>query len=366
MANQEHLAKLKEGVGAWNAWRAQHRAVRPDLTQADLDGADLRGADLRSVMLTRARLVEAHLDEACLIESGLKGSMLSGAFLPGADLRLANLHGADLTEAHLMVSNLSGARLTDARLNGANLRLATLRSTSLGNANLARARLGGTTLADLDLSETMGLDLVEHTQPSTIGLDTIYRSRGRIPDVFLRGCGVPEGFITYMHSLVNAPLNYYSCFISHSSKDEDFAQRLHADLQAKGVRVWFAPEDMKIGDRIRPAIDDAIRVYDKLLIVLSEYSIASAWVETEVETAFEKERKHNKTVLFPIRLDNTVMDCTQPWAADIRRTRHIGDFTSWKDHDSYQKAFDRLLRDLKASEARDTQTQGTSPEEIQR
>jgi hypothetical protein len=27
---------------------------------------------------------------------------------------------------------------------------------------------------------------------------------------------------------------------------------------------------------------------------------------------------------------------------------HVGDFTSWKDHDSYRQAFDRLLRDLKA------------------
>ena len=36
------------------------------------------------------------------------------------------------------------------------------------------------------------------------------------------------------------------------------------------------------------------------------------------------------------------------WAASIRRTRHIGDFSNWKEHDSYQAAFQRLLRDLKA------------------
>jgi hypothetical protein len=48
-------------------------------------------------------------------------------------------------------------------------------------------------------------------------------------------------------------------------------------------------------------------------------------VEKEVETAFEKERKQGRTVLFPIRLDNAVMEAEEAWAADIRRTRHIGD-----------------------------------------
>ena len=49
----------------------------------------------------------------------------------------------------------------------------------------------------------------------------------------------------------------------------------HADLQNKGVRCWFASEDMKIGDRLRPRLDETIRVYDKLLLVLSKASVAS-------------------------------------------------------------------------------------------
>jgi hypothetical protein len=36
------------------------------------------------------------------------------------------------------------------------------------------------------------------------------------------------------------------------------------------------------------------------------------------------------------------------WPADIRRSRNIGDFKKWKTHDTYQKAFSRLLRDLQA------------------
>ena len=162
---------------------------------------------------------------------------------------------------------------------------------------------------------------------------------------------MPDDFITYMQSFVTGQaIQFYSCFISYSSKDEEFAQRLHADLQSKGVRCWFAPEDLKIGDEFRTAIDQAIRIYDKLLVVLSEHSVNSRWVQKEVETAFDKENRENRLVLFPVRLDSSVIDSDKAWAADIRRMRHIGDFTRWKDHDSYQKAFDRLLRDLKQSE----------------
>ena len=189
-----------------------------------------------------------------------------------------------------------------------------------------------------------------HQGPSSIGIDTVYASQGRIPEVFLRGAGVPDEFITYMRSLVARPIEFYSCFISYASKDQDFAERLHADLQARGVRCWFAPEDMKIGDKIRQRIDEAIRHYDKLLLILSQSSVESTWVEKEVETAFEEESRRKRTVLFPVRLDDSVMHTELAWAADIRRTRHIGDFRAWKDHDAYRKAFDRLLRDLKAGE----------------
>ena len=61
-----------------------------------------------------------------------------------------------------------------------------------------------------------------------------------------------------------------------------------------------------------------------------------------------RKKTERKPVLFPIRLDDAVMDTDKAWAAKLRRSCHIGDFTNWKDHDSYQKAFDRLLRDLKA------------------
>ena len=100
-----------------------------------------------------------------------------------------------------------------------NLSSADLRSTFLRRANLSGAKLFLNEFAGIDLSEAIGLDLVIHNGPSQISIDTIYRSEGRIPEVFLRGCGVPENFITFMHSLTGKAFDFYSCFISHSSKD---------------------------------------------------------------------------------------------------------------------------------------------------
>jgi uncharacterized protein YjbI with pentapeptide repeats len=340
MANEEHLKILKQGVEAWNQWREEHPGVWPDLHGADLDRAELSGAHL-----SQADLGGAHLDGVDLSWADLGGVDLRGADLSEADLRDADLFEADLSEA-----NLNWADLIEVDLRGASLTWASLNGANLRGANLQEAIVASTTFADLDLSVAKGLDAVKHVRPSTIGLDTLYKSRGQIPEVFLRGCGVPDNFITYMGSLTGKAFEYYSCFISYSHMDEAFAQRLHADLQARGVRCWFAPEDMKIGDKIRPRIDESIRVHDKLLLILSQHSVASAWVEHEVEHALDLEGERKAPVLFPIRLDDAVLDSQIGWAGNVRRGRHIGDFCAWKDHDAYQRAFDRLLRDLKAEE----------------
>jgi len=206
-----------------------------------------------------------------------------------------------------------------------------------------------------------GLEAVEHRDPSTIGIDTIYRSAGHIPEIFLRRAGVPEDFIIYMRSLMTHPVEYYTCFIGYASQDQDFAERLHADLQSNGVLCWFAPEDLNTGENFWHSIDESIRLYDKLLIVLSEHSVNSEWVEREVMAALEKEQQQNKLVLFPITLDKLVKQTNLPWAVDIRRTRHSGDFSQWKDQNAYQQAFKRLLLDLQSHDQPKRRTERDEP-----
>jgi hypothetical protein len=295
MANPEHLAKLREGVQAWNQWRRDHPEIVPDLKWANL---------------SRAELEEANLAGAILFSADLRDAKLRTANLVSANLTLANLRGADLTQVYLSY-------------------------TIFGLTNLAHAK---------------GLDICNHGSPSIIDLQTLARS-WPLPIWFLRMCGLPDTLIEYLPSLLNQPIQFYSCFISYSTKDQAFADRLYADLQNKGVRCWFAPEDLKIGDRFRQRIDEAIRIHDKLLLILSEHSVQSDWVREEVESCLEREHREKQTVLFPVRLDEAVMDANEAWAASIRRQRHIGDFRRWKDHDSYAKTLDRLLKDLKPDPA---------------
>ena len=152
------------------------------------------------------------------------------------------------------------------------------------------------------------------------------------------------------------PIEYYSCFISYSTHDQEFAERIHADLQAKGVRCWFAPHDIKGGRKIHEQIDEAIRMHDRLLLILSEHSMSSEWVKTEIAKARKREVKEGKRVLFPVRLVG--FEGLRDWecfdgdtgkdsAREIREY-FIPDFSNWKDHDSYQTAFGRLVGDLKA------------------
>jgi hypothetical protein len=267
---------------------------------------------------------------------------LTGAKLNGANLREANLGGANLHGA-----NLHGANLGGAKLNGANLRGASLTRAILTGANLSRVSLLDTVFGNTKLTAVQGLETCIHDGPSVLDHSTLALS-GPLPLAFLRGCGLPDSLIEYLPSLLGEPIQYDSLFISYASRDRAFAERLYADLQNKGVRCWYAPEDMKIGDEYRSRIDASIHLQDRLLLILSEHSIKSRWVQKEVETAFEKEEKDNRLILFPIRLDDVVMQIDVGWAADIRRQRHIGDFSQWKEHDAYQQAFNRLLRDLKA------------------
>jgi len=347
------------------------RLVRADLSKADLkranlrqaeleaaylsgaylEEADLGGASLTGAILQDARLDQARLRGANLTDAHLERCSLRGADLEGAEVRRTRLKAADLAGANLAIASLVDADLDNACLDGACLRGARLERSRLHGVSFLNVQLGWTVLADIDLSVVKDLEKAIHNGPSTVGIDTLYRSQGVVPERFLRQVGVPRVFLDYAPLLAKKPIEFYSCFISHSSKDGDFANRLHADLQERNVRCWFAPEDMKIGDEIRPRIDESIRLYDKLLLVLSGNSIKSRWVKKEVETAFEEEERRGVRLLFPIRLDDEVLSATEAWAADIRRMRHIGDFTGWKNHDVYLKALGGLLAALSSSAA---------------
>jgi len=126
MANEEYLAKLEEGVEAWNQWREENPLLQPDLKGANLNFTQLQGV---------------HLDSA----------QLQGAYLNGAQLQGAHLESAQLQGALLWVAQLQGASLLGTQLQGVDLKGAFFdNTTSLSHVILGDEKYGVASLADVN------------------------------------------------------------------------------------------------------------------------------------------------------------------------------------------------------------------------
>jgi hypothetical protein len=300
MADHQHIETLGQGAEKWNEWRKSHPGLRPNLTGADLRKRSLRNYDLSS-----------------------------------CDLSSVDARDVSFRRANLVNANLNSAKLYRAFFSG----------TEVAGASFRKAVLYETVFANVDLTGVIDLDACLHKGASVVDHRTLARSHA-IPLAFLRGCGLPDALIAETGRDDSSMRRYWSCFISYSSRDREFAERLYEGLQNNGVRCWYAPEDLQMGAKIRVAIDEAIRESGKVLLVLSANALASRWVEKEFETAFDEEQRRGDSVLFPIRIDDSPLTDPRSWVADIRRTLNIGDFSAWRENSRYQTAFSRLLHSL--------------------
>jgi hypothetical protein len=348
MANPEHLAILNQGVNAWNTWRLRNLYIMPDLIEVQLGEANLNGANLNG----------ANLNGANLSGASLNGASLRGANLNGANLSGASLRGVDLTRALLNRAFLNKALLIRASLYEAGLGQASFISARLDECNFRRARMRGTILGSIDLSTAIGLDQVEHIGPSTIWIDTLYLSKGMIPEVFLRGAGVPDEIIALQSPLRGKPIEFYSVFISYSHADKSFARLLYERLQGRGIRCWLDEHQLLPGDPVYESIDRGIRLWDKVLLCCSESSLTSWWVDNELKAALEKEQKilkeENRRVwaVIPLDLDEYVFskECKSSLSTQIK-TRSVAKFKGW-EHDNvlFEAQFERVLAALRTDD----------------
>ncbi len=135
-------------------------------------------------------------------------------------------------------------------------------------------------------------------------------------------------------------------FIFYAPEDAIFAEQLRADLHDRGLDCGF---------RLTVPMEGAKRVplgcvlqYDQMLLVLSEHTSTSKWVEKAVKIALDKERLTRHTALFPLYLRIMALDVNNGWSARIHNSHKIEDFTGWEQQDQYQQALDQLVNDLKA------------------
>ncbi len=362
---------LRSDVAAWNAWR-EAQPNRVGLRGADLTRANLAGANLRDVDLTRARLTGAilrgaNLYGAVLRKAHLTGADLGGAVLTaanlrrailrravlsscdltGADLSMTDLRSTDLRHANLSRADVRGARAANADLSGANLVRADLLGTHLWGARFAGTLLSETVFADTDLSSAAGLDSCVHRGPSIVDHRTLDRSGG-LPVVFLRGCGLPETLIRHSRRP-----EFYSCFISYSHQDSEFAARLHDGLQARGVRCWLDVHNVLPGDNVYDEVDRGIRLWDKVLLCCSQASLTSWWVDNEITTAFQKEQRLRRErgqpvyALIPLNLDGYLFEWEGAKQAQLT-ARLAQDFRDWRHDGPFERALEKVLRALRA------------------
>lgn len=332
-ANLNQLFILKEGYKVWNEWRNNNPGEKINFSGSDL---------------SRTNLSKTNLNGADLYSADVKRSNLSKTLLRWADLRSAVLLG----------SNLRGADISHANL----------KEVQLEKANLAKSIAKSTYFVDLDLSGAIGLDAVNHMGPSIISTSTLARSKGKIPESFLRGCGLSDWEIEAAklydpelqnEDITNIEYKMYDLrarqafqisplFISYSHSDSKFVDRMEKCLNEKGIRFWRDIHNMKAG-RIEKQIDHAISHNGTVLLVLSKNSLNSDWVQHEVRKARELEQNERRDALCPVTLDNSWNGQDNPWPKRIMeqiREYNILDFSGWQDDSKFDVTFRKLIDGL--------------------
>jgi hypothetical protein len=323
-------------------WEDRITSESPDFRGADLQGEDFSSVDLREKDFRRSILRNAQF-----CDCDLTGSSFADADLSEANFRGAKLHNVDFSNANLSKTNFYKASLIGAYIIDANLY----------STNFRESQMGQTIFANLDFDTSIGLDSIEHLGPSSLGVECLYRTGNGLPSLFLKGIGFSPILLDYVPSLVAAgtTIQFHSCFISYSHTDEAFARNLWIRMRDERIRVWYAPEDMKGGEKLYEQIDRAIHLHDKLLIVLSKSSISSSWVQTEIKRARRREKVDGRRKLFPIRLCD--MQTLRAWEcfdsdagkdiAEEIREYYIPDFSGWQKKAEFEKEFQKLRRDLR-------------------
>lgn len=124
-------------------------------------------------------------------------------------------------------------------------------------------------------------------------------------------------------------------FISYSSKDSNFVERLSNDLIELGFDVWLDKWKIKVGDDIFEKIQYGIRNSDYVILVLSSNSIKSGWVDKEWKIVYWNEITTRQVKLLPILLEY----CEIP---EYLKFKKYANFTK-----GYEEAFKELTESIK-------------------
>ncbi|MGK0374611.1 MAG: hypothetical protein ACJA2E_001083 [Arenicella sp.] len=272
----------------------------------------------------------------------------------------SNFNNADLSHVNFGHPSFIECDFSESKLSITDFTYSSLYSCNFLNADMEKCLFGNTSLFDSNITKAKNVDSSNghqgmiHWRESLISMDTLTDTE--TPAHFLKGIGMSDTVIDYLPSLANrSPIKMDSCFISYSHKDEGFAKKIYERLRKEGVSVWYAPADMQGGKKIPNQIDSAIHIHDRLLLILSDKSIASSWVKEEIYLALKKEKELTTNVLFPISiLEN--FDTLKKWSYidpdtgdNVPRTireYYIPNFSEWENDEEFEESFSQLLESL--------------------
>lgn len=267
----------------------------------------------------------------------------------------ADFSDQDLSHVDLQGCDLSGARMRNTKLVAAYLVDTVFHGSHLQGASLEAATMFDTVFRRVDLSEVHGLETVRHLGPSTIGLDTLLRSGGRIPESFLVGAGVPIAGVGALRAWARKHgrrQEYCSAFISYGGPDEHFARRIHETLQGSGVETFFFAEHAEPGMKLFEVMSNLVNEYDRVVLLCSRGALSRRGVVHELDEVLRREaREGASAVLIPATLDDYVYSQWKPPRASLARAvldRVIADFRGAdRDERIFKTGIGRLLKALR-------------------
>ncbi|MFE7558825.1 toll/interleukin-1 receptor domain-containing protein [Kitasatospora sp. NPDC057500] len=324
------------------------------LAMGTFDRCEFRGCRLSHINAIQASFIQARFLH-CELEQAAFGTadFFKATFRGGT-------FGGNYREAFFIRAVFDEVTFRGARFDGAHFGFNVFVATELVATNLDPVVINGLcqiderTIAASFILNSRALDLVRNQPRDDQAVRDLTRDLAGLERFLVRAGADPDSVRAYRDTArsTREPARP-SVFISYSSADESFATELRNQLEANGVDTWFAPHDIRGGRTILEQVTEEIQRRGRMILVLSEASMASNWVATEIRRAVRAERESGTRKLFPIRI--VAHERLLRWELfdadagyDVARTireYYIPDFCA--DALALPQAVSRLARDLR-------------------
>lgn len=331
-----------------------------------LSGVNFQGSSFEGAKISRTNLIGSNFQQANLIDATFESCIMIGVDLYNANCEGTKFFGGTLEEACLVNTDLSNSILIGVDFNKALFFNTTFYGSGLGmlrnldKVEFAEVPENAKSFFPSDFSPVkLDIRCIEITaeMQSKFGTNKELETTSTKDFIdFLKRNKIGTKFIkAYLSMTEPDEDDFQSVFISYSTSDQAFADTLYKELRKSGVQTWYAPKNMLGGKTIYEQVRTAIQSSDRVLLVLSENSIKSKWVSTEINHAYSLEQNGLKKVLFPVSI--VKYDTIKEWflfdsdegidLAKYIRSYFVPDFSNWQSRTSFKSSFIKLLQALR-------------------